>query len=65
MQIDFGFTCRECEEEVTVHYDTSKPGPVELRCSKCDHVSGELAPGYVFRAEHRPSWERVESLDPV
>ncbi len=59
MGIDFGFACRECVAEVTVRYDTSKLGPVELLCSVCGHVSGELVPGYVFRAEHRPSWERV------
>jgi len=35
-------------------------GPVELKCSssRCGHVSGELLPGYVYREEHRPSWER-------
>ena len=59
MGIDFGFACRECGSEVSVHYDTSKSGPVELRCSVCGHVSGELLPGYVYREEYRPSWERV------
>ena len=27
MGIDFGFACRECGSEVSVHYDTSKSGP--------------------------------------
>jgi len=31
MGIDFGFGCRECGEDVSVHYDTSDSGPVELR----------------------------------
>jgi len=57
MGIDFKFTCRECGVDVRVHYDTRQVGPVELVCSECKHVSGELAPNYVFRAEHRASWE--------
>jgi len=61
MQIEFFFTCRECGGDVRVSWDTSHSGePVELRCSssRCGHVSGELAPGYVYREEHRPSCER-------
>ena len=63
MQIEFFFTCRECGADVRVPWDTKDVEPVELRCSssRCGHVSGELTPGYVFRAEHRPSWEREEA----
>ena len=58
--IDFGFACGACGAEVMVHDDTSKVGPVELRCSVCGHVLGDLVTGYTFREEHRPSWERVD-----
>ncbi len=60
MGIDFGFACRECGADVTVRYDNSNRRLGELRCSVCDHVSGELVTGYTFREEHRPSWERVD-----
>jgi len=61
MQIEFSFTCRECGEDARVRWDTSHAVPVELFCSACRHVSGELSLAYAFRAEHRPSWERSES----
>jgi len=63
MLIEFQFTCRECGADVRVPWDTSHFGaPVKLECSssRCGHVSGELTPGYVYREEHRPSWEREE-----
>jgi len=60
MQIEFSFSCRECGEDARVRWDTSHEVPVELFCSACRHVSGELSPAYIFREEHRPSWERVE-----
>jgi len=64
MQIEFFFTCRECGADVRVLWDTAREldaEPVELKCSsnRCAHVSGELRPGYAFREEHRPSWEKV------
>jgi len=54
MQITFEFICRECG-------DTAREGAgsVELKCSVCGHVSGELLPAYTFREEHRPSWENA------
>ncbi len=62
MQIEFFFTCRECGADVRLLWDTGRElgDPVELKCSssRCGHVSGELRPGYVFREEHQPSWER-------
>lgn len=60
MRITFGFACRECGEDALVGWDTSHEVPVELFCSACRHVSGELSPAYTFREEHRPSWERSE-----
>jgi len=59
MQIEFHFTCRECGEYTSVRWDTSHEVPVELFCSACRHVSGELQPTYSFKPEHRPSWERA------
>jgi len=44
MRIEFSFTCRECGEDVRVRWDTSHEVPVELFCSACRHVSGELSP---------------------
>lgn len=69
MQIEIFFTCRECGGDTRITWDTSHSGdldPVELRCSssKCGHVSGELTPAYVYREEHRPSWEREEGDGP-
>jgi len=63
MQIEFWFTCRECGGDTRISWDTSHSGdqdPVDLKCSssRCGHVSGELATAYVYREEHRPSWER-------
>ncbi len=40
MGIDFGFACGACGAEVMVHDDTSKVGPVELRCSVCGQCVG-------------------------
>lgn len=31
---------------------------VELPCSQCGHVSGELGLGYRYKAEHQPNSER-------
>jgi len=63
VQIEFFFTCRECGAYTRVLWDTAREldaEPVKLECSssRCGHVSGELAPGYVYREEHRPSRER-------
>jgi len=71
MQITMGFTCRECGSNNNVVWDTAgwvvspRPtadaGVVPLACWRCRHVSGELRPNYTYRAEHRPSHERVPS----
>lgn len=37
--------------------DVSRALLLELRCSQCDHVSGELGLGYRYREEHRPPHE--------
>jgi len=63
MQIEFFFTCRECGGDTRILWDTAREldaEPVELKCSsnRCAHVSGELRPGYVYRPEHQPSWEK-------
>jgi len=60
MLIEFHFSCRECGEDVYVRWDTSHVVPVELFCSACRHVSGELTVDYACRQEHRPSWEAAE-----
>jgi len=31
---------------------------LELKCMGCGHVSGEVVPGYRYRAERRPSHEQ-------
>lgn len=64
MRIEFHFTCRECASDVYVGWDTAHDSPVGLRCSSCAHVSGELRADYVYREEHRPSWEREGSEGP-
>jgi len=67
VQIEFFFTCRECGAAARVPWDTSDFGkPVKLECSsfRCGHVSGELTLGYVYREEHRPSWEREAGEGP-
>ena len=65
MQIEFWFSCRECQADSHVSWDTARElgEPVELKCSssRCGHVSGELSPAYTFGEEHRPSWEREKS----
>jgi len=63
MQIEFFFTCRECGGDTRILWDTARELDaelVELKCSssRCCHVSGELRPGYVYRPEHQPSWEK-------
>jgi len=61
MQITFEFACRDCGADARILWDTAREGdgPVELKCSVCGHVSGELLSAYTFREEHRPSWENA------
>jgi len=62
MQITFEFICRDCGADARILWDTAREGagPVELKCSLCGHVSGELLPAaYTFREGHRPSWENA------
>ena len=61
MQITFGWNCRECHREVTMVRDTERfpmrelPYHVALRCSACDHESGDLFLAYSFEwAKHAP-----------
>jgi len=56
MKIDLSFTCRECGEMVELRWDTQLPYKGQMVC-KCGHSSGELSMDYVFKEEHRPSWE--------
>jgi len=62
MQIRLEWTCRECEQDQEIVTDTSNYGPsnqVELLCPWCGHVSGQVALGYRYLDQHRPSWERA------
>jgi len=61
MQITFEFICRDCGADARILWDTAREGagPVELKCSVCDHVSGEILPAYTFREEHRSRWENA------
>jgi len=62
MQITFEFACRDCgADDARILWDTAREGagPVELKCSVCGHVSGELLLAYTFREEHRSTWENV------
>jgi len=64
MQIRLEWTCRECEQDQEIVTDTSNygdwgSGTVDLHCSLCGHVSGQVALRYRYLAQHRPSWERA------
>jgi len=77
LQVRITFTCRECGDGQELITDTHNygvlvvedqelatvpgAGLVQLLCSHCGHVSGELGLGYRYLAEHRPSWEKVHA----
>jgi len=62
MKIDLSFFCRECDQVAVIQWDTAYAfRDVKLICTGCGHSSGELSAEYVYKAKHRPSWEREES----
>jgi hypothetical protein len=75
MQIFISFHCRECNKPNSLVWDTAgwvvkgyqkkDAGVIQdsapLACEYCAHISGELKPQYIYRAEHRPSWEQSSS----
>src|SRR3990167_1005764 len=68
MQITIQFYCRECGRPDSRTWDPAgwvvnpnpkdEAGVVQLNCRYCGHTSGELKLDYIYRAEHRPSWEQ-------
>ena len=65
MQLNIGFTCRDCEQDEVIRTDTADIGLTTLRygiplqCSNCGHQSGDLYIGYAFDASrHAPPRER-------